>query len=435
MTPEMLVGAWVIAANKVLSKYNTDDAAFEPFEAIILAGRAGELFSATRSMGKVDSKRFESHRKIVKLRQRDTKDILKKAEQLGLVNVDWPKDDGTAIESFAFRTDSKEAVLEATGSLFGALNPSNVARAVIDLLGLTLHLPRRLDTMHNTLSKRGYGEGDITLAIRASCDFGLLALTKETESGDSLLFNPKAFEENAQDVYKAMNGLKPAQKQLALELLNFVTNNPGVPIPPSTNAEVLALLVTLGVIDYSKITTRQTQKGIYFPTTPYIWGVFDKSAGNELSTDLVDDSKLLLNSFRYGQFYSQPGRGKIANPYRIVNALIRDGAIGVQTPATAIGEDYPLALSRGIVNIVESKLYPGRYSMELLKTDVAVAVREVLTDNTILPQESIPTQEELDRAGQFLSPSAVRVDTQLPPVLKQCHEEMVFNLRTMRSKR
>ncbi len=301
MTPEMLVGAWVIAANKVLSKFNTDDPAFEPFEAIILAGRAGELFSATRSMGKGDSQRFESHRKIVKLRQRDTKDILKKAEQLGLVDVDWPKTDDRTVESFAFRLDSKEAVLEATGSLFGSLKPSNVARAMIDMLGMTLHLPQRLDAIRSTLGSRGYGEKDVTLAINASRDFGLLALTNETEGGASLLFNPKAFEDNAEDVYKAMNGLKPTQKQQAMDLLNFVTSNPGVPIPKSTNSDVLALLVRLGVVDYSKITTRQTQKGVYFPTTPYIWGVFDKSAGNALSTDLVDDSKLLLNSFRYGQ--------------------------------------------------------------------------------------------------------------------------------------
>ena len=435
MTPEMLVGAWVIAANKILSKFNTDDPSFEPFEAIILAGRAGELFSATRSMGKIDGQRFESHRKIVKLRKRDIKDILSKSEKLGSVEIEWPKIDDKTVESFSFREDSKEAVLQATGALFGVLHPSNVARAIIDLLGLTLHLPQRLDAMHSSLHKRGYDEQEIKFAIRAGRDFGLLALTKETDSGTSLLFNPKAFEDNAGDVYKAVNGLKPAEKQHALDLLSFVTSNPGVPVPKSTSAGALALLVRLGVIDYSKITTRQTDKGVYFPTTPYIWGVFDKSAGNALSVDLVDDSKLLLNSFRYGQYYSQPGRGQIASPFRIVNALIRDGAIGVQTPATAIGEDYPLALSRGIVNIVESKIYPGRYSMELLKVDVAVAVREVLKDNVILPQERNPTEEELDRAGQFLSPSAVRVETELPTALKECHEEMIFNLRTMRSKR
>jgi hypothetical protein len=91
MTPEMLVGAWVVAANKVISKFNTDEAVFEPFEAIILAGRTGELFPATRSMGTVDGQKFESHRKLVKLKKRDAKDVLQKDEQLGLADIAWPK--------------------------------------------------------------------------------------------------------------------------------------------------------------------------------------------------------------------------------------------------------------------------------------------------------------------------------------------------------
>ena len=168
---------------------------------------------------------------------------------------------------------------------------------------------------------------------------------------------------------------------------------------------------------------------------PHIWGVFDKSAGTDLSQDLVDDSKLLLNSFRYGEYYSSPGRGQIKNPVWIVNALLRDGAIGVQRPATAIGEDYPLALSRGIVNVVESRLHPGRYSMELLKTDVASAVIEVLQQKTLLPKEITPSNEEIARAGQFMSPGAVRVEQEIPEELKKYHEEMIFALRTSRRKR
>jgi hypothetical protein len=435
MTPEMLAGSWVIVANKVVSKFNTDDPAFEPFEAIILAGRAGELFSATRSMGTIDGDRFEAHRKIAKLKRKDAKEVLVAAEKLGIATVGWSSADGQLVEYFQFQTDSKEAVLEAAGRLFALLRPSNVARAMIDLLGMTLYLPQQLDAIRNALSKRGYEEKEIEFAINTSRDFGLLDITKETEGGASLMFNPKAFEGNAEDVHGAIKSLRPKQRQEAMDLLNFVVSNPGVPVPKATKADTLALLVRLGIIDYSKITTRQTEKGVYFPTTPYVWDVFDKSAGKALSKDLVDDSKLLLNSFRYGQFYSSPGRGKIEKPFLIVNALIRDGAIGVQKPATAIGEDYPLALSRGIVNIVESKIYSGRYSMELLKVDVAVAVREVLQQNAILPQDAVPSQEDLDRAGRFLSPSAVRVETELPQTIRRFHEEMIFSLRTMRSKR
>jgi hypothetical protein len=373
--------------------------------------------------------------KIAKLKQKDAKEVLKAAEKLGIADVVWSKVEGTLADEFRPRIDSKEAVLEAVGNLFASLNPSNVARAMIELLGVTLYLPQQINSLRGHLSRHGYTDKEIEFTIGASRDFGLLEITQETEAGDSLLFNPKAFEGNAEDVHNAIKSLQPSQKQHAMDLLTFVVTNPGVPIPSSTDKGALALLIKLGIIDYSKITTSQTRKGVYFPTTPYVWGVFDKSAGKAISQDLLDDSKLLLNSFRYGQYYSSPGRGMIEKPLLIVNALLRNGAIGVQRPATAIGEDYPLALSRGIVNVVESKIYPGRYSMELLKVDVAEAVKEVLRQNTILPQESIPTQQDLDRAGQFLSPSAVRVETELPATLRRYHEEMIFNLRTMRSKR
>src|SRR5579884_4302354 len=135
----------------------------------------------------------------------------------------------------------------------------------------------------------------------------------------------------------------------------------------------------------TRVSQRRPSQGAYFTTAPHIWDVFDKAAGTPVSTDLIDDAKLLLNSFRYGQFFSTPGRGKIINPSWIVNKLVSEGEIATVRPTTAIGQDYPLALSRGIVNVIESPRYPGRYSMELLKTDVALAVKEVLDHQSFLP--------------------------------------------------
>ena len=41
----------------------------------------------------------------------------------------------------------------------------------------------------------------------------------------------------------------------------------------------------------------------------------------------------------------------------------------------------------------------------------------------------------IERAGQFISPGAVRVEIELPPALKSCQDELIFGLRTMRRKR
>jgi hypothetical protein len=200
------------------------------------------------------------------------------------------------------------------------------------------------------------------------------------------------------------------------------------------NGHVLQLLIKVGLVDYSKITTSTRNAGRYFATAPSAWGIFTAGA-SKLSTDLTDDAKLFLNSLRYGEFYSQPGRGKIKNSSWIVNALLRDGAIGIRTPATAIGQDYPLALSRGIVNVVESRIYPNRYSMELLKRDVAEAVSEVMQQRAFLPSGHVPSEEEVAKAGHFTSPGAVRVEKKLPDKLQGYHDELVMGLRTMRKGR
>jgi hypothetical protein len=383
----------------------------------------------------IDAEKFDLHRRLARLRPLVAKEVLREAESLALIQITWAPDSDALLHDFLFQNNSKEGVLEAVGKIFPKLHPSNVAKASLEILGTTLDLPRSVEEIKNKLSTSGFQEKDIALTIRLIVDLGLVSKTEEKEGGTALLFNPYAFEKNAEDVYKAIKTLPPAEHDEVLRIVESVRQNPGIPLPNKTNKKILGLLVKLGVIDYSKISTRTLDRGAYFATAPHIWGVFDKSAGTDLSQDLVDDSKLLLNSFRYGEYYSSPGRGQIKNPVWIVNALLRDGAIGVQRPATAIGEDYPLALSRGIVNVVESRLHPGRYSMELLKTDVASAVIEVLQQKTLLPKEITPSNEEIARAGQFMSPGAVRVEQEIPEELKKYHEEMIFALRTSRRKR
>ena len=434
MTPEVELGAWVIATHKVISKYPTDHPAFDAFDALLKAGKAGDLFSATRALGVIDGEKFEKHRKLARLKPAVARETLGHAERLGAIEISWSHDASLVADRFEFKKNSKKAVLEAVGKLFPLLQPTAVERATVELLSATLQLPKTIESLINELAAKSFKERDIRQAIRLATEIGLTGETQETESGSTLLFNPHSFEGNAKDAYTVLKNLNPTERQKALDIHQFIQQNPGVPLPVGVDAKILNLLVKVGIVDYSKITTSAGNQGAFFATAPHIWDVFDKTAGTQLSVDLIDDAKLLLNSFRYGQYFSTPGRGQIINPRWIVNKLVEEGEIATQKPATAIGEDYPLALSRGIVNIVESPRYPGRYSMELLKTDVAVAVQEVLSHQTILPAGGAPSQEELERAGQFISPSAVRADVQLSDALKKHHDELVHGLRSTRRK-
>lgn len=430
-------GAWIIATYKALSSFDLDQPVFDPFETTIIAGRAGELFSAIRSLGYIIGTKFDAYRKLSKLRPSEAQRVLEIAEKLESVDISWSTDpDDKKVERIKFINNSKEEVFELTGKLFDNLKPTKIENAILKILSSTILIPQTVEDIKRGLITSKFSDKDADDAIKLAVSLKLINKTIETEKGQNILFNPNAFEGNAVDAFNAVNGLDSENKQKAIEILEFVKSNPGIPLKRSFDTKVIQLLINAGLIDYSRITTSTKRKNRYFPTAPHIWGVFAKSTGFLLSDDLIDDSKLLLNSLRYGQYFAESGMGVIKNPYLIVNALIRDGVIGSSRPATNIGTDYPLALSRGIVNIVESRIHPGRYSMELMKVDVAEAVRDILDKDVILPSQEKPSADDLEKAGQiFTSPHAVRVETELPNELREWQEAIIFSLRTMRKGR
>ncbi len=424
-------GAWIIAIYKVISQYDTDHPSFDPFEAIIKAGRAADLFSATRSLGVVSAETFARYRKIALLKPAVAKSVLQLAEAAGFIATQMGSH---GLQEYCFLEDSKDAVLSATGAVFSGSDPTGCALAVLSLLQMTVDIPRRSEDLKNRLLKLSIRESDVECALQLSEALELISVTRETVGGQTVILNPYLFQDTPQGADKLLLSLSAQDQEVAHEILTHVRTSPGIPLPPRMDGSVLQLLIKVGLVDFSKITTSANDGGRFFATAPGAWGVFT-AGSSSLSADITDDAKLFLNSLRYGQFYSQPGRGKIISPSWIVDALLRDGAIGSQTPATAIGHDYPLALSRGIINVVESRLYPNRYSMELLKRDVAEAVSEVLEQNAFLPSGHVPTAEEVERAGRFTSPGAVRGEQKLPEKLRGYHDELVLGLRTMRKGR
>jgi hypothetical protein len=424
-------GAWIVAIYKVISEYNVDHPSFDQLEAIITAGRAADLFSATRSLGTVQEETFETFRKIARLKPVTAKSVIQIAEKTGHIAVQW---NGNRLQEYRFLTDSKNAVLSATGEVFLGSQPTGCALAIISLLQMTVDIPQRSQDLKNRLISSSTQECDADSAIQLSDALGLISITRETAGGQTVVLNPYLFQDTPDGAEELLLALSAEDQELAHKILGHVRTSPGIPLPTEMTGSVLQLLVKVGLVDFSKITTSTNDTGRLFATAPNAWGIFT-GGDTPLSTDITDDAKLFLNSLRYGQFYSQPGRGKIISPSWIVNALLRDGAIGTVRPATAIGYDYPLALSRGIVNVVESRIYPNRYSMELLKTDVAAAVSEVLEESAFLPTGHVPSEEEVARAGMFTSPGAVRVEKKLPAKLQSFHDELVLGLRTMRKGR
>ena len=232
------------------------------------------------------------------------------------------------------------------------------------------------------------------------------------------------------DTEKILSALNNVSAEKALELLERVKNNPGVPLPKKTDQTVLKVLVRAGLIDQSGIQVRGSTRVREFPTLPHLWGVFQAGAGkSKLDNDLVDDAKLFLNSIRYGEFYSPPSRGQIWDPALLVSKLISRGEIG---PASAIGSDYPMPLSRGIVSIVESRIKPGRFHMQFRKKDVAQSVLDMLEQGSVLASPEEADDRLLGTTGQYHSPELVRINQKLPSTLQNVQDELAFLLRSHR---
>ncbi|HTZ46921.1 MAG TPA: hypothetical protein VMH20_04985 [Verrucomicrobiae bacterium] len=424
-------GGWIIASYKSFKNFDLEDAVFDPYEATILAGKAAELLSSLRSLGQIDSAKFEVYRKLAHIKPRDTTPVIEQLERLNAVDVIWEHDDnGRRVEQIQSHRTTKAEVFDATAQYFRGSNASHKALASIEILDATLLMPVRESDILSKLHEKKFNDETSHGAVTDLMSFGLLTRTKEKETGEHLLYSPYVFSQNATDAFKVLKSLNSKARTEAMAILEHVQKSPGVPFPPNLDRDIIAVLSKSGIIDISGVQVRGGAANREFPTAPHVWGaIAGASGGPQLSADLIDDSKLLLNSLRYGEYYSPSSRGRINDPSVLVNALIVRGQVG---PATAIGEDYPLPLARGIVSIAESRLYPGRYFMELRKQDVAEAVRDILQQNIILPAGDLDATEALAKPGAFRSPEEVRFRKSLPPEFEAIRDSLAFDLRTLR---
>lgn len=427
------LGAWITTSYKVMKEYNLNEAVFDPYEATILAAKAGLLLSPVRRLDRIEQEQFDVFRSLSGLKPMESVVVLKNLKALDYLQVEWDPagSQESPVKAVKAVAKTKMQVLEAIGELFVELNPSAVAKASLAALHGTLHLPIPQDQLVSSLVTAGLNERDVKKAIEHLVSISLLSRTLDQESGSPLLFNPMVFKKNAQDVFSAINGLGTNQRQNALDVIQWVKDNPGIPIPDRYPKEVIDLLVSCGLIDVSVISVVGGTVNQAFPTMPALWAA---QGVNELGGDIVDDAKALLNSFRFGEIFSTSGRGKIFDPEILVDRLISRGQVG---PCTAIGQDYPLPLARGIVSIVESRIKPGQFHMELRKVDVAEAVRDVFAHKGFVPQ---PIQDDdvlrrLKQHGQFVSPETFRVKNALPVQLQEERDSLAFQLRTYRKGR
>ena len=136
----------------------------------------------------------EKYRKIALLKPNQAKTVLKLAEAAGHIEVQF-NSTKTVVQEYKFCRDSKEAVLEATATVFQGSNPTGCASILLSLLQRTVGIPERSDDLRATLLMSPSTEEDVDCAIKLADAFGLINVTHETDGGQTVVLNPYLFQD------------------------------------------------------------------------------------------------------------------------------------------------------------------------------------------------------------------------------------------------
>lgn len=424
-------GGWSIAILKSLQGCDFTLAPFEPYDPILEAARIGVLLSSVRALGAIAQPQLETYRKLAGLRTKALATAVPSLESRGAVRIGGSLHEVTG--TFECLLPTASDVLRVVGELVQSAVVVPRAMCAIVVLDLTSAIPTPREALMTRISAFGFGELDIDGAMQDLINFGILQQTRETELGSAVLYNPKVCTQPDVDLFKALSALNPAERQQAQDAIEHATRRPGMPFPSSLSRQVIDVLTKLGILDLSGIMVRGGAKQATFPTAPQLWGRFAVLGEAEQTRDVLNDAKLFLSSLRYGQLGSEKRRGQIDDISILLDRLINRGYVG---SATAIGEDYPLPMTQGIVSVVPDPQKPGQYYLNLEKEDVAEAVRDVLSENhSIVPDSTVPYAKALEKVAAYESPDAVRVRTRVSPGLLASQEALMFQLRSQRPRR
>src|SRR5258708_31022901 len=90
-------GAWLTVLYKAFTPYDQSAPVFDPYEASILAAKAGVLLSSIRSLATVDGRQFDVYRRLARLKSREAQAVLSGLETIGVVVVGTQSLDGPAV--------------------------------------------------------------------------------------------------------------------------------------------------------------------------------------------------------------------------------------------------------------------------------------------------------------------------------------------------
>lgn len=194
----------------------------------------------------------------------------------------------------------------------------------------------------------------------------------EGRDADKLYFNGNLFRrENLSKITRVLGSLSTAEQAKASELDNRLGRCGCLAVDEAERVlgtPLFEKLKAAGMYDVNHVANPSGEFG--FVTRPAAFHKFN----DPLVDDAFDLAKALVSALAYGMTQSPSGRGRIQMIDLLLRKLISGGSVG---PATAIGEDYRVLETKGVIRVTRAQ--PYGFTMRLLKKDIGQMALKVLT--------------------------------------------------------
>lgn len=409
-------GAWVVHhGQKTASVVN----GAAEFPALDTAGKAASLLTqlASNEETTIDSARANALAKAAGLNPKielpALLDVLKRQRL-----IETTQSGGIAVLGVTSR-----AAVQHAAEIFDDQAPSKEERATIVLAEVTSRAPMRQGIVQELISD------ELKMATSQTREMLLRSevagfVDAEGLDEDKLYFNGNIFRrDNIDKVQVVLNSLSESDASKVRDIEGRIRSRGFISI--STVEEVLgetlfAKLRAIGVYDVNHVANPSGEFG--FVTLPAAFHKFN----DPLVDDAFDLAKALVSALAYGMTQSSTGRGKIQMIGLLLQKLISGHPVG---PATAIGEDYRVLETKGVIQVRRAQ--PFGFTMRLLKKDVGQMALKVLTRGEAASTNTLDRPLP-GRMTRYFGPEATRSEFRRKqmPSSRKASQDVLEALRT-----
>ena len=266
---------------------------------------------------------------------------------------------------------TSRATVQHAAAIFEDQEPTPEERASILLAELTSVAPVSNTSAKELISDEfRLASGQVQEFLQRSETIGFV--DAEGRDADKLYFNGNIFRrDNLAKAKNVLDSLTTVEKAKATELDERLTKFGCIAVLAAEQmlgTQLFEKLKAAGMYDVNHIANPSGEFG--FVTKPPAFHKFN----DPLVDDAFDLAKALVAALTYGKTQSSSGRGRIEMMALLLRKLINGGEVG---PATAIGEDYRVLETKGVIRVTRAQ--PFGFMMRLLKRDIGEMALKVLT--------------------------------------------------------